>query len=175
MLTRAALLGLLLAGGTLIDSAWFSRLPLPAVPDLVLLVVVVAGVRGGLVSGTLLGAAGGYLRDLTSGSPLGVFTITYLVVGIAAGSAMSVVDLDQWPAPAATAAAASALVYLTGGAVVAATGLATVEWMPLLQGLVVAAALNAPLARPVDVLIQWVDRTSRRRFPAKAIGYRVWR
>lgn len=173
-LIRTVLLGVLLAGGTLIDSAWLSRLPLPALPDLVLLVVVVAAVRRGLETGALLGAAAGYLRDLTNGSPLGVFTIAYLAVGVAAGSAMSVVDFDQRPAPAAVAVAATVLLHLTVGAVVAATGLASVPWMVLGQGLVVAAVLNALLARPVDNLVRWVDRVSRPRFPAKAIGYRLW-
>lgn len=175
MLIRASLLGLLLALGAAIDSAWLSRLALPAFPDFVMLVIVVAGVRGGLVTGTLLGASGGYLRDLTTGSPLGVFTLTYLVVGIAAGSAMALVDFDRWPGLAATAAAASGLVHLVGAAVIAATGLGNVEWIALLQVLVVAAVLNAPLARPTDAVVRWVDRVSRRRFPEKAIGYRLWR
>lgn len=175
MLMRIALLGLLLMAGTVIESAWLSRLRLPGGPDLVLLIVVVAGVRGGLLNGTLLGLTAGYLRDLTSGSPLGVFTMGYLVVGVAAGSAISVVDLDDVFAPGAAAAGASALLHLTVGAVVAATGAAPVDGIALLEGLGLAAVLNAPLARPVDALVRWVDRVTRRRFPEKAIGYRVLR
>lgn len=175
MLTRIALLGLLLMSGTLLDSAWFSRLRLPAGPDLVLLVVVVAGVRGGLVNGTLLGVAAGYLRDLVSGSPLGVFTMGYLLVGVAAGSTIAVVELDRTGAPAAAAAVATALLHLAVSMIVTATGVAGVQWPVLLQGLVVAGAANALLARPVDTLVRWVDRVSLRRFPEKAIGYRVWR
>lgn len=175
MLTRIALLGLLLMSGTLLDAAWVSRLPLPALPDPMLLIVVVVGVRGGLVNGALLGVATGYLRDLVSGSPLGVFTMGYLIVGVAAGSAISVVDLDQPPAPAAAGAGATALLHLTVSAIVAATGVAGVRWPVLLQGIAVAAAANALLARPVDRLVRWVDRVAYRRFPEKAIGYRLWR
>lgn len=175
MLTKAALLGLLLMSGTLLDSAWFSRLRLPAAPDPVLLIVVVAGVRGGLVNGALLGAAAGYLRDLVTGSTLGVFTMGYLLVGVAAGSAMSVVDLDRASAPAAAAAGATALLHLTVSVIVTATGVASVQWPVLLEGLVIAAAANALLARPTDRLVRWVDRVAYRRFPEKAIGYRLWR
>ncbi|MGQ0549809.1 MAG: rod shape-determining protein MreD [Armatimonadota bacterium] len=175
MALRIALLGTLLMSGTLMDSAWFSRLRLPALPDPVLLVVVVAGVRGGLVNGTLLGLAAGYLRDVVSGSPLGVFTMGYLLVGVAAGSMISVVDLDSTYAPAATAAAATVLLHLTVSAIVAATGVGSVHWPVLLQGLILAAAINALLVRPVDRLVRWIDRVAYRRFPEKAIGYRVWR
>ncbi len=175
MPTRIVLLGLLLMSGTLLDSAWLSRLRLAASPDLVLLVVVVAGVRGGLVNGTLLGASAGYLRDLVTGSPLGVFTMGYLLVGVAAGSMISVVDLDQASAPAAAAAIATALLHLIVSTIVTATGVAGVQWPVLIQGLIVAAAVNAALARPVDRLVRWVDRVAYRRFPEKAIGYRVWR
>ena len=175
MATRIALLAILLISGTLIDSAWLSRLRLPALPDPVLLVVMVAGLRGGLVNGVLLGVAAGYLRDLVSGSPLGVFTMGYVLVGVAAGSMTSVVDLDQPAAPAVAAAGATALLHLSVSAIVVATGVATVQWPTLLEGLIVAAAINAVLARQVDRLVNWVDRVSYRRFPEKAIGYRVWR
>ncbi|HET8678562.1 MAG TPA: rod shape-determining protein MreD [bacterium] len=175
MATRIALLGILLIGGTVIDSAWLSRLRLPALPDLMLLVVMVAGVRGGLVNGVLLGVSAGYLRDLVTGSPLGVFTMGYLLVGVAAGSMTSVVDLDQPLAPVVAAVSATALLHLSVSAIVTATGVASVQWPTLLEGLVVAATINALLARQVDRLVNWVDRISYRRFPEKAIGYRLWR
>ncbi|MGH2404836.1 MAG: rod shape-determining protein MreD [bacterium] len=161
--------------GTLLDSAWFSRLRLPALPDPVLLVVMVTGVRGGLINGTLVGGTAGYLRDLVTGSPLGVFTMGYLLVGITAGSLISVVHLDQPAAPAVAAAGTTALLHVTISTIVIATGVAGVQWPVLLQGLIVAAAANAVLARPVDTLLRWVDRVAYRRFPEKAIGYRVWR
>ena len=170
---RVLLTPLLLAAATVVGSAWLSRLPLPAVPDLVMLIVLSAGIRRGLETGALLGAAGGYLRDLTSGGPLGLYTFVYVILGTAAGSTMTVVNLNQRWVPTAAAAAATGLVYLTSGAVVAMTGVATVQWMPLIQSMVAAAALNALLARPLDGLVCWVDRIARRRYPAKAIGYRV--
>lgn len=175
MAMRIALLGILLISGTLIESAWLSRLRLVALPDPVLLVVMVVGVRGGLVNGTLLGFAAGYLRDLVSGSPLGVFTMGYVLVGVAAGSMISVVDLDQPSAPAVAAAGATVLLHLFVSAIVAATGVASVQWPAFLEGVIIAATINAVLARQVDTLVNWIDRVSYRRFPEKAIGYRVWR
>src|SRR3990172_9934606 len=100
MLTRVALFGMFLAAAAAVEGAWLSRLPLPAAPDLLLLIVVAAGVRRGLEAGALLGVTAGYVRDLTGGSPLGIFTFAYLAAGVAAGSVMSVVDFNHRLAPA---------------------------------------------------------------------------
>jgi len=169
-----ALFGLLFVG-IAIDGAWLSRLPLGLSPDLVVLVLISAAVRGGLPTGAVLGATAGYLRDLASGTPLGVHTFAYLVVGIAAGSTMTLLDFDQRLVPAATAAVATMLTALVTGGVVLATGLASVDWLQLLGVAAIVAAINAVLARPVDALVRGAERAASRRHPTKAIGYRVFR
>ncbi len=51
MMLRAALFVGLIVAGTVITGAWLSRLPLPASPDLVLLVVLAAAMRRGVETG----------------------------------------------------------------------------------------------------------------------------
>ena len=174
-MARPLLLFGLLFTGIAVDGAWLSRVLWGLAPDLVLLVLLSAAVRGGLPTGALLGATAGYLRDLASGTPLGVYTFAYLVAGIAAGSMTTVLDFDQRPVPAATAAVATLLLSLLTGVVVVVTGLATVDWLELLWSGAIAAAINAVLARPVDALVRGAERAARRRHRAKPIAYRVFR
>jgi rod shape-determining protein MreD len=173
MLTQIGLMAVLLVAAAAVEGAWLSRLPLPAAPDLLLLIVVAAGVRRGLETGAVLGVAAGYIRDLTAGSTLGVFTFAYLAVGVAAGSVMSVVDFNHGPAPALVAGAATVCMYLTSGMLVAATGLASAPWAGFLPAVIVAAAVNAVLARAMDRLFCRVEQVGRRPFPEKAIWYRT--
>ncbi len=174
-MTRPLLLVGMLFAGTVIDGAWLSRLPLGISPDLVVLVLISAAVRGGLPTGALLGATAGYLRDLASGNPLGVYTFAYLVVGLAAGSTMTLLDFNQRLVPAMTAGVATVLVYLVAAWAVAVTGLAPVNWLDLVGSAAIVAPANALLARPVDALVRRAEYVARRRHPAKAIGYRVFR
>lgn len=174
-LKRFALLGALLAAGTIADGAWLSRLPRWASPDLVLLVVVAAGVRRGLLVGAIAGAAAGYLRDVAGGSPLGVFSLSYLIVGTLAGTLAEVVDLGQRYLDAAMAALATLVHSAASGMVVAAAGLAAVDWPALLLDAAGVALLNALLARPVAGIVGWADTASHRRYPARVVVHRVMR
>jgi cell shape-determining protein MreD len=140
-----------------------------------LLIVVAAGVRRGLETGALLGVTAGYVRDLTGGSPLGIFTFAYLAAGVAAGSVMSVVDFNHRLAPALMAIAATICLYLISGMLVAATGLASTPWVGVFPSLAAAAVVNAILARTMDGVFCRVEHLGRRPFPEKAIGYRVLR
>jgi len=172
MMLRAALFIGLVAAGTVINGAWLSRLPLPASPDLVLLVVLAAAMRRGVETGVLMGAAAGYLRDLVGGSPLGLFTVAYLALGAAAGATVTLVDLQQRHMPAVTAVLGTAFLYAASGLMVALTGLADVQWATLAFDAAVAALLNAALARPVDALVGWADGLPQRRYAARAAGLR---
>lgn len=174
-MTRPLLLVGLLFAGTAIDGAWLSRLPFGIAPDLAVLVLISAAVRGGLPTGALLGGAAGYLRDLASGTPLGVYTLVYLIVGCAAGSTMTILDFNQRLVPAMTAAVATVLVSLLAGGVITVTGLAPVNWLDLVWSAAIVASANALFARPVDALVCRAEHVARRQHPAKAIGYRVFR
>ncbi|MDR7523510.1 MAG: rod shape-determining protein MreD [Armatimonadota bacterium] len=172
MVLRGILFVLLLAAGVVVDGAWLSRLPLPAGPDLLLLVVLAIALRHGAEGGALAGAAGGYLRDVAGGTPLGLYAFSYLVVGAAAGASSAVVDPRQRSVAVAWAVVGTGLLALVSGTMVAATGLARVTWADVASDAAVAAALNALLAGPVGSLVAWADRVTRRRYEGRVIGPR---
>lgn len=172
---RIALFAALLGAGAVVDGAWLSRLPRWASPDLLLLIAVAFGLRRGVAAGALVGAAAGYLRDLTSSSPLGIFTLSYLAVGTAAGALAAMVDLGQRYLYAAAAVLATLGLSLASGLVVAATGLTSVGWPLLLREAAAAAAVNALFARPVAAGVVWAEAVSRRRDPAKIVARRAIR
>jgi rod shape-determining protein MreD len=175
MLLRVLLIGVSLAVAAVIDGAWLWRLPLPAAPDLLLLIALAVGLRHGLASGAAAGAAAGYLRDLISGGPLGLFALSYLAVGALAGAASAVVDLQERSVPAAAALVGTFALALFGGALISVTGVAAITWVRLVGETVVAAALNALLAGWVDALIRSIDRLAQRRYEGRVIGHKVLR
>lgn len=88
-----------------------------AAPDLVCVVVVVAALRGGAISGALLGLAGGWLLDMVppgTGS-LGGTGLVYAAVGFAVGAGRGWVDHS--PVSPALTVLASATALRTVGAV----------------------------------------------------------
>lgn len=174
-LLRIALFAGLLAAGTVIDGAWLSRLPRWASPDLPLLVTVAFGLRQGVEAGALAGAAAGYLRDVVGGSPLGIFTLSYLAVGAAAGALAAVVDLRQRYLYAAAAALATIGLSLMSGLVVASTGITDVGWILLLREAAVSAVFNALLAGPVAAVVNWAETISRGRDSTKIVARRATR
>jgi rod shape-determining protein MreD len=174
-LLRIALFAGLLVAGAVVDGAWLSRLPRWASPDLPLLIVVAFGLRGGVEAGALAGTAAGYLRDVTGGSPLGVFTLSYLAVGAASGALAAVVDLRQRYLYAAAAALATVGLSLVSGLVVAVTGLTSVGWPLLLREAAAAAAFNALFARPVAAVVAWAETVSRGRDSARIVARRAIR
>jgi rod shape-determining protein MreD len=175
MVARTALLVGLLVVGTVIDAAWFARLPLRASPDLAMLVVLAAGLRYGLVPGALLGVAAGYLRDLVGGNPLGLYALSYLLVGAAAGAVAPAVDLQQRAMAPAAAFVGVAALALTSAALVALTGLAPVDWGRLAADAALTGAFTAVLAGVADRAVRAVDRLTRRRYGGRVITHRVLR
>ncbi|MDQ7859787.1 MAG: rod shape-determining protein MreD [Armatimonadota bacterium] len=175
MLARTALLLGLLITGTVVDGAWLARLPLRASPDLSILVVLAAALRYGLLPGALLGAAAGYLRDLVGGSPLGLYMLSYLLVGAAAGAVAPAVDLQQRAvAPAAAFAGVAALALVTAG-LVTLTGVAAVHWVRLTGEVLLTGALTAVLAGLADRAVRAVDHLTRRRYAGRVISHGVLR
>lgn len=175
MLLRGAFLFAVLASAAVVDTAWLSRLPLYGAPDILLLAVLSVGLRRGLDAGALVGAAAGYLRDLIGGSPMGLYTLAYLLVGASAGAAGPLVDLHQRAMSTAAAVVGTALLAVLIAGAVVVTGVAPVRWPVFLYAAAVAAVLNALLARPVDRLMRWVDRLAERRYEGRMIGHKVLR
>jgi rod shape-determining protein MreD len=175
MVLRLVLLAGCLVAGAVADGAWFWRLPMDVGPDLLLLVVLSVGLRSGFESGAIAGAAAGYLRDLITGGPLGVFMLAYLVIGGTAGAARPMVDLHQRAMPAAAAMAGTAVLALVSGVIVTVTGVAGVSWPALAADAGIGAALSALFAGWVDALVRAIDRFAERRYSGRVIGHRVLR
>lgn len=173
MVARTAVLFAVLASAVIVDAAWLSRLPLYGAPDLLLLAVLSAGLRRGAETGALTGAAAGYLRDLIGGSPMGLYTLVYLLVGAAAGTAGPLVDLRQRAMPAAVALLGTGLLAGLVAGAVALTGAAPVRWPVFIYATGVAAVLNPLLAGPIDRLMRWTDRLAQRRYDGRTLGRRV--
>lgn len=175
MLARTALLLGLLIAGTVVEGAWLTRLPLRASPDLSILVVVAAALRYGLGPGALLGVAAGYLRDLVGGGPLGLYMLSCVLVGAAAGAVAPAVDPQQRAvAPAAAFAGVAALALVSAG-LVTLTGVAAVRWAALAGDTLLGGALTAVLAGLADRAVRAVDRLTRRRYAGRVIAHGVLR
>ncbi|HEX6569815.1 MAG TPA: rod shape-determining protein MreD [Acidimicrobiales bacterium] len=85
-----------------------------AVGDLLLVVVVAAGLTGGADRGATYGFAAGVLYDLVLDTPFGLSALTYALVGYAVGLAASALQRTSgwWPVGlAALAGAVQALLY----------------------------------------------------------------
>lgn len=169
---RTALLAALLVLTAVMNGAWLSRVPLAAVPDLSLLVVLSVALRWGVEAGALAGAVAGYLRDLLSGSPLGLHVLALLVVGAAAGASSPLVDVQQRSAPAVAGAMGTMLAALLVGLIIAVTGVAPVDWLALAGQGAVAAAGAVLLAPLVDRVVRGIDRVTQRRYEGRLIGGR---
>jgi rod shape-determining protein MreD len=175
MVLRAALITGCLIAASVVDSAWLSRLPWGPGPDLLLLMVLSVGLRRGLTVGALIGAVAGYLHDLTTGGPLGVYTFSYLALGATAGAASPMVDLQQRAMPVAVAVLGTLMLTAVSALTVTVTGVAPAQWPSVGIDAAVAVILNALLARPVDAVVRGIDRLTQRRYTGRVIGHRVLR
>ncbi|MDQ7783220.1 MAG: rod shape-determining protein MreD [Desulfomonilaceae bacterium] len=63
-------------------------------PDIMLILVVWAGIRLEAVPGIVLAFFGGIVVDIFSGSPTGLFALVYCLTFVASGSANSTFDID---------------------------------------------------------------------------------
>ena len=70
----------------ILQVTFFYRLPAaPYGPDLILVVVFTAGFLSGSQTGTLIGFIAGFLQGILLGSGLGLYTISRMLIGAAAG------------------------------------------------------------------------------------------
>ena len=116
MLPRAVVLPLLVVLAVVLQATVLARLPLPgAAPDLVLAVVVAAGLVEGSRTGMLLGLAAGLLTDLTGDAELGRLALVYVVVGYLAGLLQDDVGGSPLVPAAVTGALAAVAVLLYAG------------------------------------------------------------
>jgi rod shape-determining protein MreD len=126
-----------------------------ALGDLLLVVVVAAGLTGGADRGATWGFAAGLAYDLVLDSPFGLTALTYALVGYAAGLAGSALLRTSGWRPAAVAAVAGALQAVLYTAVGNLVGVAyPFGQVPAIA--LVQAAWCAVLVLPMLRVMWWV-------------------
>jgi rod shape-determining protein MreD len=126
-----------------------------AIGDLLLVVVVAAGITGGADRGAAWGFAAGLLYDLVLDTPFGLTALTYTLIGVAVGAAATAIGRTGgwWPVLLAAAAGlAQAMLYTVSGNVV---GVAYPAGDVPGIGLVLAA-WSAVLVLPMLRVLWWV-------------------
>lgn len=153
-----------------------------AQPDLMVLVVVLAGLLGGAQRGAVVGFGVGVLVDLFLASPFGLSALTYTVVGFLAGAARAgVLEAPWWLVPLG-AAGGSAIGVVIFALLEAIVGRPGVLGYQLAWVVAVVAAANLVLALPAARAMAWaIDAGSsrpsvgsRRRASTPAAGAGRW-
>lgn len=156
---RLSLLGLLrvayVVTAALLMTTVLPRLgvPVPFVPDLVLIGVVSTAVLRGPVHGALVGLAAGWVLELIPpvGAPMGLLAVTLMLAGAVAGS-LRRTSAGSWLRPVVALVVAGVLV-LTGraaSAVLAGGGLDLLAALATLTTTVGAGLLVLPVLVAVD-------------------------
>lgn len=174
-------MGLLLLVAVLVQTTLGSDLRVMHVaPDLMVLVVICAGLTGGTESGAWVGFWAGLLYDMfLTATPVGLSALTYCLIGAAVG-ALRVSVLQErralLPVAALVGTAAAVLLFVGAGDVLGQTQLVGGGRSWLIRVMIVESLWNAVLALPVGYLYAWVARgsTGAERFgaPLSPIGLR---
>jgi rod shape-determining protein MreD len=136
----------------ILQTTVFSRLPLPGnAPNLLLVLVVAAGLAGGIPAGVGMGFFTGLAADLISDHPLGLLALVFLAVGLVAGRIEAPSERSVfWPVViVAVAAVASFVLYLVIYELIGRQG---IDWRTQLRGLpegVLYDVMLAPFVVPV--------------------------
>jgi rod shape-determining protein MreD len=158
-------IGLLLLFTALVETTLGSDLRIAQVaPDLMVLVVICAGLTGGTEAGAWVGFWAGLLYDLfLTSTPIGLSALTYCLVGAGIGALRSSL-LQERPALLPLAAlfgtAASVLFFVGAGDVLGQTQLLAGGRSWLIRVMIVESIWNAVLALPVGYLYARVARGS---------------
>jgi rod shape-determining protein MreD len=164
VITRIAVLGLIVVTGLLIDTVVLADLAVAGVsPSVLLLSVAAVGLTDGGEAGARFGFSAGLATDLLSGGLLGVTALVYLLAGFGVGSLRPFI------------AGSALLTQVTVGAAVSVFAIGVYGGLTLLfdpqgvggtaillaaVGIGVANALLAPLVvRPVAAALRRVDVT----------------
>ena len=95
---------------SLVQSVILSNIAaLPAIPDLVLIVVIFISLKNGSVAGCTAGFISGIIMDFASAAPLGLNAMTKTITGFVAGKFHSSFNLQRFFIPIIAALAATFL------------------------------------------------------------------
>jgi rod shape-determining protein MreD len=126
-------------------------------PDVMIVLVGAAGAIGGPVRGAMLGFVLGLVADLVLPTPYGLSSLTFVLVGFAAGLVRSLPgDRDGRSAQAVTTVAAAALgtmLYAAIGELVGQSGMLSREAVFAMLIVTLGAIV---IAVPADAAIRWV-------------------
>ena len=153
---------------------------LQVAPDLMVLVVICAGLTGGTEAGAWVGFWAGLLYDMfLTSTPVGLSALTYCLIGASVGALRASVLQERralLPLAALAGTAASVLLFVGAGDVLGQTQLLGGGRAWLLRVMIVESLWNAVLALPAGYIYAWVSRGSAgaERFgsPLQALGLR---
>lgn len=153
---------------------------LQVAPDLMVLVVICAGLTGGTEAGAWVGFWAGLLYDMfLTSTPVGLSALTYCLIGASVGALRASVLQERralLPLAALAGTAASVLLFVGAGDVLGQTQLLGGGRAWLIRVMIVESLWNAVLALPAGYIYAWVSRGSAgaERFgsPLQALGLR---
>jgi rod shape-determining protein MreD len=133
-------------------------------PDLMVLLVILAGLTGGTEAGAWVGFWAGLLYDMfLTTTPVGLSALTYCLIGAAVG-ALRVSVLQErralLPFAAFVGTAASVLLFVAAGDVLGQTQLLAAGRSWLIRVMIVESLWNAVLALPAGYIYAWAARGS---------------
>jgi rod shape-determining protein MreD len=151
--------GLLIVTAAILQRGLFSQLRIEgAVPDVLLVLAVAAGLAGGADRGASVGFASGLALDLMLTTPFGLAAVSYLVAGVVAGWVeTATVRSARWltMAVGAVSAVIGVLVFALLGTLLGRSDL-------LESGLpsvcIVVAVSTAVLVLPAVRMCRWADK-----------------
>ena len=151
--------GLLIITAAILQRGLLSQIRIDgAVPDVLLVLAVAAGIVGGTDRGATVGFSSGLALDLMITTPFGLAAIAYLAAGMVAGVLeTSLVRSARWLtiAIAAVSAVLGVVVFALFGTLLGRSDLLDRQ---LVSTCLVVAASTAILVLPVMRVCRWADR-----------------
>lgn len=134
-------------------------------PDLMLLLVICAGMTGGTEAGAWVGFWSGLIADMfVTSTPVGLSALTYCLVGAAVGGLRSAYLQDRrllLPLAALVGTAAGVLMFVAVGDVLGQDQLLDAGRAWLIKVALIEACWAAVLSLPAGLLYAWAARGSQ--------------
>jgi rod shape-determining protein MreD len=158
-------IGLLLLVAVVFQTTLGSDLRVAQVaPDVMVLVVICAGLTGGTEAGALVGFCAGLLYDMfLTSTPVGLSALTYCLIGASIGAMRTSLLQDRpliLPVAALVGTAVAVLLFVGAGDILGQTQLLGGGRSWLIRVIIVESLWNAALALPVGYLYARLARGS---------------
>lgn len=158
-------IAVLLIAGIVVQTAIVSDLRISGVaPDLMVVIVICAGLTGGAEAGAWVGFWAGLLTDMfLTSTPVGLTALTYCLAGAAVGALRASALQERRtlvPLAALVGTAGAVLLFVAAGDVLGQTQLVAAGRSWLIKVVVIESLWAAVLSLPVGYLYAWVARGS---------------